>query len=140
MKHAINTRQGAVLQSRVSMGWRAYPQFCRAPAPSRPDRRVFPALRRRVFPTRFPTRRRRRRRRRLTMSSSPAASAFALPPSAPPAVPGEKSYFEQQRDHLRSEIALAMEHVLMNMNTLNRNLESVVAVRRKPRIYLPLGR
>jgi DASH complex subunit DAD1 len=58
--------------------------------------------------------------------SSPAA---ATPGAAPAAAP-EKSYFEQQRDQLRSEIALTMEHLLMNMNTLNRNLESIVAVRR----------
>lgn len=61
------------------------------------------------------------------MASSPANAAFNLPPATPSAT-GEKTYFEQQRDHLRAEIELAMEHVLMNMNTLNRNLESVVAV------------
>jgi len=55
------------------------------------------------------------------MASSPAT---ATPASAA----GEKSFFEQQRDQLRSEIALAMEHVLMNMNTLNRNMESIIAV------------
>ena len=44
------------------------------------------------------------------------------------AAAAEKPYFEQQRDHLRSEIALAMEHVLINMNALNRNLESIIAV------------
>ncbi|KAF8544025.1 DASH complex subunit Dad1, partial [Trichophaea hybrida] len=41
------------------------------------------------------------------------------------------SYFEQQRAHLLSEISLAMEHVLMNMNTLNRNFESIIAVGRE---------
>ncbi|KAI9774001.1 MAG: hypothetical protein M1839_001953 [Geoglossum umbratile] len=63
---------------------------------------------------------------------------------------GEKSYFEQQRDALVSEIALvtqtrlfprvlnariglirspqSLEHVLMNINKLNRNLEGVLAV------------
>ncbi|KAI5779078.1 DASH complex subunit Dad1-domain-containing protein [Geopyxis carbonaria] len=41
---------------------------------------------------------------------------------------GQKTYFEEQRAHLISEIGLAMEHVLMNLNTLNRNMEAVVAV------------
>ncbi|KAL0634268.1 Dolichyl-diphosphooligosaccharide-protein glycosyltransferase subunit dad1 [Maublancomyces gigas] len=40
----------------------------------------------------------------------------------------EKSFFEQQRDELVSEIALSLEHVLMNMNLLNRSLEGVIAV------------
>ncbi|CUS14371.1 unnamed protein product [Tuber aestivum] len=44
---------------------------------------------------------------------------------------GEKSFFEQQRDQLISEIALSLEHVLMNMNLLNRSLEGVVAVGRE---------
>lgn len=34
-----------------------------------------------------------------------------------------------QRDQLVSEIALSLEHVLMNMNVLNRSLEGVIAVR-----------
>lgn len=33
-----------------------------------------------------------------------------------------------QRDQLVSEIALSLEHVLMNMNVLNRSLEGVIAV------------
>jgi len=40
----------------------------------------------------------------------------------------EKSFFEQQREELITEIALSLEHVLMNMNLLNRSLEGVVAV------------
>jgi len=56
------------------------------------------------------------------MSSSPASTSAAAQG------PTEKSFFEQQRDQLRGEIALAMEHVLMNMNTLNRNMESITAV------------
>lgn len=35
----------------------------------------------------------------------------------------------EQRDELVSEIALSLEHVLMNMNLLNRSLEGVIAVR-----------
>lgn len=35
----------------------------------------------------------------------------------------------EQREHLVTQIAAQMEQVLMNMNTLNRNLESAVAVR-----------
>ncbi|KAI5845354.1 DASH complex subunit Dad1-domain-containing protein [Tricharina praecox] len=58
-------------------------------------------------------------------SSSPALTSAAVQG------PTEKSFFEQQRDQLRGEIALAMEHVLMNMNTLNRNMESIIAVGRE---------
>ncbi|KAJ5558828.1 hypothetical protein N7535_009290 [Penicillium sp. DV-2018c] len=36
--------------------------------------------------------------------------------------------FEQQREELVREIALGMEQVLQNINRLNRNLESVIAV------------
>ncbi|KAK9848725.1 hypothetical protein MYU51_015493 [Penicillium brevicompactum] len=36
--------------------------------------------------------------------------------------------FEQQREELVREIAVGMEQVLQNMNRLNRNLESVIAV------------
>ncbi|KAI1210790.1 DASH complex subunit Dad1-domain-containing protein [Annulohypoxylon truncatum] len=40
----------------------------------------------------------------------------------------EKSYFEQQREALIGEIAMSFEHVLANINKLNRSLEAVVAV------------
>jgi DASH complex subunit DAD1 len=59
------------------------------------------------------------------MSSSPATTTVGT---------SEKSYFEQQRAHLLNEISLAMEHVLMNMNTLNRNFESIIAVCTPPRV------
>ncbi|KAL1986947.1 hypothetical protein VTN96DRAFT_5103 [Rasamsonia emersonii] len=36
--------------------------------------------------------------------------------------------FEQQREELIREIALEMENVLQNLNRLNRNLESIIAV------------
>ncbi|KAG0635031.1 hypothetical protein HOY80DRAFT_1004668 [Tuber brumale] len=52
----------------------------------------------------------------------------------------EKSFFEQQRDQLISEIALSLEHVLMNMNLLNRSLEGVVAVSSPPPSSTLLGR
>ncbi|KAI9803371.1 MAG: hypothetical protein M1833_000889 [Piccolia ochrophora] len=42
--------------------------------------------------------------------------------------PSEKSPFEQQRDALVSEIAISLEHVLQNINKLNRSLEGVIAV------------
>ncbi|KAE8378129.1 DASH complex subunit Dad1-domain-containing protein [Aspergillus bertholletiae] len=48
--------------------------------------------------------------------------------------PGSKSrsstptVFEQQREELVREIAVGMEQVLQNINRLNRNLESIVAV------------
>ncbi|CAL5870880.1 uncharacterized protein PFLUO_LOCUS5121 [Penicillium psychrofluorescens] len=36
--------------------------------------------------------------------------------------------FEQQRSELAREISMGMEQVLQNINRLNRNLESVIAV------------
>uniref|UniRef100_A0A8H7NDS3 DASH complex subunit DAD1 n=1 Tax=Bionectria ochroleuca TaxID=29856 RepID=A0A8H7NDS3_BIOOC len=42
--------------------------------------------------------------------------------------PREKTYFEQQREALIGEIAMSFEHVLANINKLNRSLEAVVAV------------
>ncbi|KAK9458222.1 DASH complex subunit Dad1-domain-containing protein [Dipodascopsis uninucleata] len=41
---------------------------------------------------------------------------------------GEKTYFEKQREALISEIAVSLEHVLANINTLNRSLEGVISV------------
>nr|6CFZ_F Chain F, Dad1,Dad1 [Thermochaetoides thermophila] len=38
------------------------------------------------------------------------------------------SYFEQQRQALIEEIAMNFEHVLANINKLNRSLEAVIAV------------
>ncbi|KAI1506349.1 DASH complex subunit Dad1-domain-containing protein [Biscogniauxia marginata] len=40
----------------------------------------------------------------------------------------EKTYFEQQREALVGEIAMSFEHVLANINKLNRSLEAVIAV------------
>ncbi|KAK9356986.1 DASH complex subunit Dad1-domain-containing protein [Lipomyces doorenjongii] len=40
----------------------------------------------------------------------------------------EKSYFEKQREALVAEIAVSLEHVLSNINTLNRSLEGAIAV------------
>ncbi|MCJ1408197.1 hypothetical protein MMC19_002271 [Ptychographa xylographoides] len=42
--------------------------------------------------------------------------------------PVEKSYFEKQREALVSEITITLEHVLQNINKLNRSLEGVIAV------------
>ncbi|KAI1110647.1 DASH complex subunit Dad1-domain-containing protein [Nemania sp. NC0429] len=42
--------------------------------------------------------------------------------------PREKSHFEQQREALIGEIAMSFEHVLANINKLNRSLEAVVTV------------
>ncbi|KAK7947855.1 DASH complex subunit Dad1-domain-containing protein [Apiospora aurea] len=49
------------------------------------------------------------------------ASAFGM-------ARGEKSFFEQQRELLIGEIAMNFEHVLANINKLNRSLEAVIAV------------
>ncbi|KAK7402543.1 Dolichyl-diphosphooligosaccharide-protein glycosyltransferase subunit dad1 [Neonectria punicea] len=40
----------------------------------------------------------------------------------------EKTYFEQQREALIGDIAMSFEHVLANINKLNRSLEAVIAV------------
>ncbi|KAI0205562.1 DASH complex subunit Dad1-domain-containing protein [Astrocystis sublimbata] len=40
----------------------------------------------------------------------------------------EKTHFELQREALIGEIAMSFEHVLANINKLNRSLEAVVAV------------
>ncbi|GJC85850.1 DASH complex subunit DAD1 [Colletotrichum liriopes] len=40
----------------------------------------------------------------------------------------EKTYFEQQREELLGEIAMSFEHVLANINKLNRSLEAVITV------------
>ncbi|KAF6821856.1 hypothetical protein CPLU01_12369 [Colletotrichum plurivorum] len=42
--------------------------------------------------------------------------------------PREKTYFEQQREELIGEIAVSFEHVLANINKLNRSLEAVITV------------
>lgn len=44
------------------------------------------------------------------------------------AAPGEKTYFEQQREMLVGEVAQNLEAVLQNINKLNRSLEGVIAV------------
>ncbi|KAI9808098.1 MAG: hypothetical protein M1825_004555 [Sarcosagium campestre] len=51
-----------------------------------------------------------------------------MPPGTQSASGAEKSPFEQQRDALVGEIAISMEHVLQNLNKLNRSLEGVIAV------------
>ncbi|PHH53705.1 hypothetical protein CFIMG_008117RA00001 [Ceratocystis fimbriata CBS 114723] len=40
----------------------------------------------------------------------------------------EKSFFEQEREALVSDIALSFNNVLANLNNLNRSLEAVIAV------------
>ncbi|CZR51852.1 uncharacterized protein PAC_01729 [Phialocephala subalpina] len=57
-------------------------------------------------------------------------SSTTRPPatSSTTAQPGEKSYFEQQREVLLKEIAVSFEHVLANINKLNRSLEGVIEV------------
>ncbi|TPX11864.1 uncharacterized protein E0L32_007362 [Thyridium curvatum] len=50
------------------------------------------------------------------------------PPQAADASGREKTYFEQQREALIGDIAMSFEHVLANVNKLNRSLEAVIAV------------
>ncbi|PMD18762.1 hypothetical protein NA56DRAFT_647644 [Hyaloscypha hepaticicola] len=42
--------------------------------------------------------------------------------------PAENSFFEQQREVLLREIGVSFEHVLANINKLNRAMEGVIAV------------
>ncbi|KAH7336306.1 DASH complex subunit Dad1-domain-containing protein, partial [Rhexocercosporidium sp. MPI-PUGE-AT-0058] len=51
---------------------------------------------------------------------APAASSTSAQP--------EKTFFEQQREVLLREIGVSFEHVLANINKLNRSLEGVIAV------------
>ncbi|KFY82886.1 hypothetical protein V500_10277 [Pseudogymnoascus sp. VKM F-4518 (FW-2643)] len=46
----------------------------------------------------------------------------------PPGGAGERTYFETQRAALLGEIGVSLEHVLANINKLNRSLEGVIAV------------
>ncbi|KAK1836101.1 DASH complex subunit Dad1-domain-containing protein [Podospora conica] len=56
---------------------------------------------------------------RSTSSAAPGRSATGM---------REKTYFEQQREELIGEIAMSFEHVLANINKLNRSLEAVITV------------
>ncbi|KAF2739009.1 hypothetical protein EJ04DRAFT_458400 [Polyplosphaeria fusca] len=40
----------------------------------------------------------------------------------------ERTFFEQQREQLVGEIAQSLEHVLQNINKLNRSLEELIQV------------
>jgi len=59
----------------------------------------------------------------MSSITRPPASSSA---NAQPA--GERSLFEQQREVLLREIGVSFEHVLANINKLNRSLEGVIAV------------
>ncbi|KAG9239181.1 hypothetical protein BJ875DRAFT_244652 [Amylocarpus encephaloides] len=54
--------------------------------------------------------------------SGPSSSANAQPAT------GGRSFFEQQRELLLQDINVSFEHVLHNINKLNRSLEGVIAV------------
>ncbi|KAK4997514.1 Dolichyl-diphosphooligosaccharide-protein glycosyltransferase subunit dad1 [Cryomyces antarcticus] len=62
------------------------------------------------------------------------ASSMSNSTSRPPATGSidgalvEKSCFEQQREALVADVATSLEHVLQNINKLNRSLEGVIAV------------
>ncbi|TVY49952.1 DASH complex subunit, partial [Lachnellula occidentalis] len=60
------------------------------------------------------------------MSSTTRPPASSSTTAAPPTA--EKSYFEQQRAVLLQEIGVSFEHVLANINKLNRSMEGVIAV------------
>ncbi|KAF1846773.1 uncharacterized protein K460DRAFT_282830 [Cucurbitaria berberidis CBS 394.84] len=57
------------------------------------------------------------------MATTNRASTANGTPAAP-----EKSYYEQQREMLVTEIAQSLELVLQNINKLNRSLEEVTQV------------
>ncbi|CAG8975192.1 hypothetical protein HYALB_00004253 [Hymenoscyphus albidus] len=58
----------------------------------------------------------------MSTSRPPAAGSTSQAPA------GEKSFFEQQRELLLKDIGISFEHVLANINKLNRSLEGVIAV------------
>ncbi|KAK3314700.1 dash complex, subunit dad1 [Apodospora peruviana] len=62
------------------------------------------------------------------MSSHPRPVSVASTRTRAGTAAGEKSYFEQQREELIGEIAMSFEHVLANINKLNRSLEAVITV------------
>ncbi|RFU31426.1 hypothetical protein B7463_g4925, partial [Scytalidium lignicola] len=59
-----------------------------------------------------------------TNSKPPGSSSI----NAPPGAGTERSFFEQQRELLLKDIGISFEHVLANINKLNRSLEGVIAV------------
>ncbi|KXJ96383.1 DASH complex subunit Dad1-domain-containing protein [Microdochium bolleyi] len=59
---------------------------------------------------------------------SGSTNVFAGSGAGGPTATREKTYFEQQREALIGEIAMSFEHVLANINKLNRSLEAVIAV------------
>ncbi|KAI4269212.1 MAG: hypothetical protein LQ337_007418 [Flavoplaca oasis] len=59
-------------------------------------------------------------------NAPPPRTPFKASASTPGSAPS--SSFLHQRDALVSEISMAMEHVLQNINKLNRSLEGVIAV------------
>ncbi|TVY50515.1 DASH complex subunit DAD1, partial [Lachnellula cervina] len=63
-------------------------------------------------------------RHNMSSTTRPPASSST---NAAPAT-AEKSYFEQQREALLQEIGVSFEHVLANINKLNRSMEGVIAV------------
>ncbi|KAI1352871.1 DASH complex subunit Dad1-domain-containing protein [Xylaria sp. FL0043] len=60
--------------------------------------------------------------------ASHSRSTSVMGASTGAAATREKTHFEQQREALIGEIAMSFEHVLANINKLNRSLEAVVAV------------
>jgi len=58
------------------------------------------------------------------------SSSTTRPPASSTTIaqPAEKSFFEQQREVLLKEIGVSFEHVLANINKLNRSMEGVIAV------------
>ncbi|KAN0119918.1 DASH complex subunit Dad1 domain containing protein [Hyaloscypha variabilis] len=59
------------------------------------------------------------------------ASSTTRPPASSSTTvqqPAERSFFEQQREVLLKEIGVSFEHVLANINKLNRSMEGVIAV------------
>ncbi|KAI9661846.1 MAG: hypothetical protein M1821_009085 [Bathelium mastoideum] len=62
------------------------------------------------------------------MSGSASMSATNKSSTNGTTGPKEPTYFEQQRSVLVGEVAQSLEHVLQNLNKLNRNLEGIIAV------------
>ncbi|KAI9790883.1 MAG: hypothetical protein M1816_004644 [Peltula sp. TS41687] len=72
-------------------------------------------------------------------TNPPPTSAQPVVGAGPERSP-TRSLFEQQREALLGEIAISLEHVLQNINKLNRNLESAIAGLSTRRICLGRGR
>ncbi|PVI02518.1 hypothetical protein DM02DRAFT_303907 [Periconia macrospinosa] len=62
------------------------------------------------------------------MSTSRAPHAASTTAGGDDHQPPQKTYYESQREMLVTEIAQSLEHVLVNINRLNRSMEELIQV------------